>query len=114
MADQDRSRSADAAESGRTTREDPDARPPRKLGTSIVVGALGVFSVVYLLNPTAGFIEFIPDNVPIFGNLDEAAITALLITCLAYFGIDVRRIFGFRDEARKRDEAIDVESHEEG
>ena len=30
-------------------------------------------SVVYMINPTAGFIEFIPDNLPIIGNLDEGA-----------------------------------------
>lgn len=33
---------------------------------------------VYLLNPGAGFVELIPDNLPIFGNLDEGA-AALLI-----------------------------------
>ena len=26
---------------------------------------------IYILNPTAGIIEFIPDNLPIVGNLDE-------------------------------------------
>ena len=26
---------------------------------------------IYMLNPTAGFIEVIPDNIPIIGNLDE-------------------------------------------
>ena len=36
--------------------------------------------VVYLVNPGAGVFELIPDNVPGFGNLDEAAATAALIT----------------------------------
>ena len=27
---------------------------------------------LYIANLTAGFIEFIPDNIPLFGNLDEA------------------------------------------
>ena len=34
---------------------------------------------VYLLNPTAGTLELIPDVLPLVGNLDEAAATALLI-----------------------------------
>jgi uncharacterized membrane protein YkvA (DUF1232 family) len=38
-----------------------------------------LFSVVYIINPTAGFLEFIPDNIPFIGNLDEAGATALLI-----------------------------------
>ena len=33
---------------------------------------------VYLLNPGAGVIEFIPDNLPIVGNLDEG-VAGLLI-----------------------------------
>lgn len=36
-------------------------------------------AVVYILNPTVGVFEFIPDNLPIFGNLDEATATAILI-----------------------------------
>lgn len=39
---------------------------------------LGLLSFVYILNPGAGFIEFIPDNIPVVGNLDEGA-AALLI-----------------------------------
>lgn len=39
----------------------------------IVIGA------IYLLNPTAGLLELIPDMVPIVGNLDEAAATTLLL-----------------------------------
>ncbi|HEY84147.1 MAG TPA: DUF1232 domain-containing protein [Chloroflexi bacterium] len=33
---------------------------------------------VYMLNPTAGFVEFIPDNFPLVGNLDEGAAMLLL------------------------------------
>jgi hypothetical protein len=32
---------------------------------------LALFGVIYVLNPTGGFIEFLPDNLPIIGNLDE-------------------------------------------
>jgi uncharacterized membrane protein YkvA (DUF1232 family) len=48
-------------------------------GLAILVG------VIYLLNPSAGFIELIPDNLPVVGNLDEAGATALLLWGLAQF-----------------------------
>ncbi len=32
----------------------------------------------YLLNPTAGIIEAIPDNIPLIGNLDEGVATMLV------------------------------------
>lgn len=54
---------------------------------------LGLLSVIYLLNPTAGFFELIPDNIPIIGNLDEAAAVALLMMCLRYFGYELPDIF---------------------
>ena len=36
-----------------------------------VVWALSAIGVLYILNPTAGILEFLPDNLPIIGNLDE-------------------------------------------
>lgn len=36
-------------------------------------------AVVYILNPTFGAFEFIPDALPMVGNLDEATATAILI-----------------------------------
>ena len=38
-----------------------------------------VVGVIYLLNPTAGILELIPDVTPVIGNLDEAGATALVI-----------------------------------
>jgi hypothetical protein len=60
----------------------------------LAVAAVGFVSVIYLINPGAGFIEFIPDNAPLVGNLDEAAATALLLACLSYFGLDLTKAFG--------------------
>jgi len=60
-----------------------------KLIRDLLVLCSGVVSALYLLNIGFGVAEFIPDNIPIFGNLDEAAATALLINCLAYFGLDL-------------------------
>jgi hypothetical protein len=34
--------------------------------------------VVYILNPTLGLFEFIPDNLPIIGNLDEGVAFMLI------------------------------------
>ena len=45
-----------------------------------LMGAL--VALLYLLNPTAGLFELIPDNLPIIGHLDEAAAMGLLITCV--------------------------------
>lgn len=84
-----------------------DGAKKRSVGSSIVVGILGALSAVYLFNPTAGFLELIPDNLPIVGNLDEAAAAAMLISCLAYFGLDIGAIFGRKP--KKDDGVIDVE-----
>lgn len=54
---------------------------------------LGILSFIYLLNPTAGIFELIPDNIPIIGNLDEAAAMTLLLMALRYFGFDPADIF---------------------
>jgi uncharacterized membrane protein YkvA (DUF1232 family) len=58
-----------------------------------IVFGLGLLSALYILNPTAGLFEIIPDNLPFIGNLDEAAAVALLLMCLKYFGIDLPNIF---------------------
>ncbi|MEA3210665.1 MAG: hypothetical protein QOE70_3722 [Chthoniobacter sp.] len=75
---------------------------------SLFVFLLGVLATLYLLNPGAGFIELIPDNIPFLGNLDEAAATGLLLACLRYFGVDPVSLF---QRKRKEDEepVIDVE-----
>ena len=44
----------------------------------IAFGAIAL-GIVYLINPTAGFHELIPDTLPFVGNLDEAAATTLVI-----------------------------------
>jgi hypothetical protein len=36
---------------------------------------LSLLGMVYLLNPGAGILELLPDNLPIVGNLDEGAAT---------------------------------------
>lgn len=44
----------------------------------VAFGAIAL-GVVYLINPTAGVLQLLPDALPFVGNLDEAAATALII-----------------------------------
>lgn len=60
---------------------------------SVFIAILGILSFLYLLNPTAGIFEFLPDNIPFVGNIDEVTATTLLLSSLAYFGIDLSRLF---------------------
>ena len=87
--------------------EENQEKKPSIVG-SILMALCGLASVAYLLNPGAGFIELIPDNVPFLGNLDEAAATGLLIAALSYFGLDLKRIV--RGGASKEEEAAGEKS----
>ncbi len=66
---------------------------------SVIIGILGLLSILYIMNPTAGIFELIPDNLPLIGNLDELAASTLLLSCLSYFGIDLFNLF-------KKDKAV--------
>jgi hypothetical protein len=44
----------------------------------MAVYVAAVIGLLYLLNPTAGILELLPDNLPIVGNLDEGAAFLLL------------------------------------
>ena len=67
---------------------------------TVVVIILGILSMLYILNPGAGIFEFIPDNIPFLGNLDEATAVMVFLACLRYFGIDIGNIFKRRDIKR--------------
>jgi len=60
---------------------------------SLLVALLGALSFVYLLNPTMGLAEFVPDNLPLIGNIDDATATMVLLGALRYFGMDLTRLF---------------------
>ena len=75
--------------------------PLMKLIRDLLVLCSGIVSALYLLNIGFGVAEIIPDNIPIFGNLDEAAATALLINCLAYFGVDIGHFLRRKGDAAK-------------
>jgi len=62
-------------------------QPRTRRGKALAVVGV-ILSALFLLNFTMGIFE-IPDNLPIVGNLDEVAATALLLACLRYLGLDV-------------------------
>ena len=76
--------------------EDYEEAPPPAEGTVLpseqprwgrtLAWAALVLGAVYLLNPTFG-IDLLPDNLPILGNLDEAAAVFLVLGALRYLGI---------------------------
>ena len=73
---------------------------------SLLVAIAAFLSVVYLINPTAGFLEFIPDNLPIVGNLDEAAAVTILLACARYFGLDLSKFFG--SKSKDKEDIVDI------
>ncbi len=59
------------------------ARPTSCGGALVALVSIGIGGL-YLLNPTAGFVELIPDNAPLIGNLDEAGAAGMVILGLQY------------------------------
>lgn len=53
---------------------------------------LGIISALYLLNFSFGFIEFLPDSLPLVGNVDEAVAAYLLYSVLEYFDVNVHKL----------------------
>ncbi|MFQ5482223.1 MAG: DUF1232 domain-containing protein [Nitrospinaceae bacterium] len=74
---------------------------------NLLVALIGFISLFYLINPAAGFIELIPDNLPLIGNLDEAAAAALFLAALRYFGVDLTGFLrkGLKDTDSGKDSA---------
>lgn len=70
---------------------------------TFLVIILMFLSILYLINPGMGLFEFIPDSLPLVGNMDEAGATALLLMCFRYFGVDVAKLF-----ERKTKDVIEV------
>jgi len=48
---------------------------------------LGIICLVYLINPGAGVLELLPDNLPIIGNLDEGLAMTGLLMALSNMGL---------------------------
>lgn len=50
---------------------------------------IALLCVIYLVNPGAGFIEIIPDQLPFIGNIDEVTVTILLLKILKELGLNL-------------------------
>ncbi len=67
--------------------EAPLSKFSRKIGEPLskhgwpvwLVYLFSLLGLVYILNPTAGIFEFIPDNIPLIGNIDEAVAFYLIM-----------------------------------
>lgn len=44
-----------------------------------LVFLMAVIGFIYILNPTFGLLELIPDNLPIIGNIDESVAVMLVL-----------------------------------
>ena len=70
----------------------------RNVMKDLGMGIAGIIAVIYLLNPDAGIIELIPDNIPLIGNLDEVAATVLLLRVFRYFNWSLPGLFKKREK----------------
>ena len=85
-----------------TEQRDETKEPRGRTITGTIASAIGIIlALAYILNPTAGVIELIPDNLPIIGNIDEAGATWLIIVCLRYLGLDIGGIMQRSREQKK-------------
>ena len=50
-----------------------------------LVFSMAVLGLLYILNPTYGIFELIPDNLPFVGNLDEGVAFMLILAGLVEF-----------------------------
>lgn len=69
---------------------------PRLLKEMILV-FLGLFATVYLIFPTLGIFELIPDAIPLVGSIDEAGATLIIANVLNYYGINLTGLFSRND-----------------
>jgi hypothetical protein len=60
---------------------------------------LAFASFIYLLNPDAGIFEFLPDNIPFIGNVDEGLASFVLYSSIEYFR---GKQIGFFGQRKKR------------
>ena len=60
---------------------------------SLLVALAGILAFLYLVNPTFGVFELLPDNIPLVGNVDEATASMVLLGALRYFGLDLTDLF---------------------
>ena len=67
-----------------------------RLFKEMFVILIGLAAFVYLIYPSLGIFELIPDALPLVGSIDEGTASLLLISVLRYYGLDLSRLFGGR------------------
>lgn len=77
---------------------------PEKTPAKVFLAFIGLLvSILYLSNISFGFIEIIPDSIPLVGNLDEVFFAGLLFKCLDYLGIPVSSLlFGTKSNGQSK------------
>jgi len=78
-----------------------------RLFKEMLIIGLAALAGLYLLNPTFGLFEFIPDAMPIIGNLDEVGATLIILNAFRYYGVDLQRLFG-----RQADSAAETHANQ--
>jgi uncharacterized membrane protein YkvA (DUF1232 family) len=71
-----------------------------KIFKDITVIGAAILAIIYIINPTAGFVEFIPDNFPIIGNLDEAGAVLIIVSAFKYFGVELADLFNSKEKVK--------------
>jgi len=72
----------------------------------VFILGLAALAGIYLINPTAGIFELLPDNIPLVGNVDEATATLILLSTLRHYGLDLTRLYGKSREEEKEKQRI--------
>ena len=60
---------------------------------SFFVVISGILSFLYLVFPSFGVFELLPDCIPFVGNVDEATASMVLLGSLRYSGMDLTGMF---------------------
>lgn len=69
-----------------------------RLLKEMFVLALAAVAAIYLIYPSLGVFELIPDAIPLIGSLDEASATLILVNTFRYYGLDLSRLYGKRGD----------------
>jgi uncharacterized membrane protein YkvA (DUF1232 family) len=72
---------------GRGAEQPPVLPPEQPLWAKIIAWATIAAGSAYMINPTAGIFELLPDNLPVVGNLDEAAVVFIMFAAMRYLGL---------------------------
>jgi hypothetical protein len=70
----------------------------KRLFKEMFILGLAAVALIYLIYPSLGVFELIPDAIPLIGSLDEATATLIILNTLRYYGVDLSRLYGRQKE----------------